>query len=198
MVLELRSIPISTARRDVLGHRPGVAFVGPTHRDCPAVGILWYWTRLSFWWRMSCSPSLGSLVWTACAGRTPRGFRAQLKLEGRLTNPQRPWDLWGAVRAGLKAAHASWSRSPAPARRVVRRAAALKKPVTFTLREEAIQLARDSGVTPAASAMAKIEGSPIDGSLGSERLCRHVTLTLAEAAQVHDYYRRAADAFTKI
>jgi len=115
-----------------------------------------------------------------------------------LTNPLRPWDLWGAVRAGLKAAHVSWSRSPAPARRVARVAAALKKPVTFTLREEAIQLARDSGVTPSASAMAKIEGSPIDGSLGSDRLCRHVTLTLAEAAQVHDYYRRAADAFTKI
>lgn len=115
-----------------------------------------------------------------------------------MTKRRGSWDLWSAVRAGLKAGHAAWHRSPSTARRVMRVPAALQKPLTFTLREEAVQLARASGVTPSASAMVKIEGSRIDDSLGSERLCRHVTLTLFEAAQVHEYYRRAADAFTKI
>jgi hypothetical protein len=107
----------------------------------------------------------------------------------------RPRDLWDAMLIGLSAAHSSWrhqSRAPG------RHGSSSAKPLTITLSEEAIQLARVSDVVPSAPVMVKILGSPIDVSFGNERLCRHVTLTLAEAERLHDYYRRFADAFAKI
>jgi len=110
----------------------------------------------------------------------------------------RPRDLLGAMLAGLGAGGLSWrSQSRAP-RRHGRTPSASVKHVTVTLSEEAVQLARASDVSSPATAMEKILGSPIDVSLGNDRLCRHVILTLAEAERLHDYYRRSADAFTKI
>ena len=74
-----------------------------------------------------------------------------------------------------------------------------EKLVTVTLPEEAFQLARKSkDVSLPAGTMAKILGTRIDVSQGSDRLCRHPTLTVAEAQGLHEYFRRSADAFTKI
>lgn len=73
------------------------------------------------------------------------------------------------------------------------------KSITVTLAEEAFQLARSSkDVSLPAGTMAKILATRIDISLGNDRLCRHPTLTVAEAQGLHEYYRRCADAFTKV
>jgi hypothetical protein len=72
-----------------------------------------------------------------------------------------------------------------------------EKFVTVTLPEEAFQLARKSkNVSLPAGTVAKILATRIDVSLGSDRLCRHLMLTVAEAQGLHEYFRRCADAFT--
>ena len=74
-----------------------------------------------------------------------------------------------------------------------------EKHITVTLSEDAFQLARNSrDVALPPSTVAKILATPIDLSLGNDRLCRHPTLTVAEAQKLHEYYRRFADAFAKV
>jgi len=95
-------------------------------------------------------------------------------------------------------------RCEADARPRQKRESALKgraiadKLVTVTLSEEAFQLARSSrDIALAPSTLAKILGTKIDISLGSEQLCRHPVLTVAEAKGLYEYYKRSADAFAR-
>jgi len=75
------------------------------------------------------------------------------------------------------------------------------KHVTVTLSEEAFQLARAASHRDVALhriTMGKILDTRIDISLGNEHLCRHPILTLDEARELHEYYRRATDTFIRI
>ncbi len=74
-----------------------------------------------------------------------------------------------------------------------------RKEIAITLSEEAFQLARASkNVVLPTGIVAKIVATPIDLSLGNDRLCRHPLLTIDEAKTVYEYYRRSAEAFSKV
>jgi hypothetical protein len=106
----------------------------------------------------------------------------------------RPSRIVKALLAGLRTGHMAWREPPAAVSARHRRAATL----VVSLPEEAVQFAHTSDVSPPKDALAKFLASPVDASLGQDRLCRHATLTGHEANRLHDYFRRCAEAAVAI
>src|SRR5262249_22179682 len=110
----------------------------------------------------------------------------------RQTLGMTPSEMLKALLLGLRVGHAT-RRAPATVARRGR-----KTGIGVTLSAAALELARASDVLPPATAMEKFMARPMDSSSSDENQRRHAVLTAAEADKLHDYFRRSADAFSKI